>query len=178
MDGAVLFITAPLGGDRPQLFQVLPSVPSRDPLCLLQGLQVAQVTPSGTPCGLRTVFATRKPHSSPILRRDSSSPESFWDLRPFAAVRAPGHTSPPATNHNETGTKNNCGRIMGQRYEKTPKKSLLSLLKSREPTVGVRSNSAGTCPAHTTAQGWAHPEAALRPDALNTPPTLARVRSR
>ena len=70
------------------------------------------------------------------------------------------------------------GRIMGQRYEKTQQKSLLSLLKSREQTVGVRSKSAGTCPAHSTAQGVGHPETALQPDAVNTPPTLARLRSR
>ena len=164
-------------------FRSFPPVPSRNPLCLLQGLQVAQVTPSGRLRGLTTVFATRKPHSSSISRRDSSSLESFWDLRPFAAVLAPGHTSPPATKHKETGTKNSCvharaGQNHGPEIRKDPKKSLLSLLKSREQTVGVRSKSTGTCPAHTTAQGVGHPETALQPDTLNTPPTLARIRSR
>ena len=117
-------------------FGSFPPVPSRDPLCLLQGLQVAQVTPSGRLRGLTTVFATRKPHSSPILRRDSSSPESFWDRRPFAAVLAPGHTSPPATKHKETGTKNSCvharaGQNHGPEIRKDPTK--IPTVTSKEP---------------------------------------------
>ena len=42
------------------------------------------------------------PPPESCLRQNGSPLESGWDLGPFPALLAPGHSAPPATKHKET----------------------------------------------------------------------------
>ena len=65
---------------------------------------------------------------------------------------------------------------MDHRYKKTPKKSLLSLLKSQEQTVGVKSK-ARECVLRIQRGGHT-PKPPLQPDTLNTPLPSPHIRNK
>ena len=87
--------------------------------------------------------------------------ETGWDLGPFAAVLASGHSLLEQQNTKKLyGTKNNCvhaqlGQILDKRYKKT-KKAQLPLLKTQKQKHGVGSKSRVLCvpPARTTTKRW------------------------
>ena len=89
------------------------------------------------------------PHQEPCLESLSPPLESLklkqagtWDLGPFAAVLAPGQTSPQATDAKTLwGTKNNCvhvqlGQILDKKLQKD-QKAQLPLLNSWERKQGT-----------------------------------------
>ena len=103
--------------------------------------------------------------------------ETGWGLGPFAAVLAPGQTSPQATKYKEAiGTKNNCahcafGANSGQGTKRP--KSPTATSEELGAKTGCREHKQGTVPAplHSTPpKGWAkHLSPHLWPDPWTRP---------